>query len=196
MCCPNFRKTLGTSQLSPKTKEWVSAGYGMAQTRAFLEVIEKEPRVALGIYMTPGSGDLYLLARTNGVFPGLGKGRQWWAVRLDPRTGAEVGRTLLPSASGHLTVVPGRDNWTLVEKDEVERVFVNRAVGDGSLSENVDDDGCANTYSSRDDNTGLGKEPPLGPLFLHTRCEALAPSTNTLRVVDRSLVDRTTGTRA
>ncbi len=111
-----------------ETNEWAEAGFGLAHTRAFLEVVEKTPRVALGIYMDQASDKLYLLARSNSFSPGVGRFVQWWLIQINGETGAEVKRTPIPSSSAHLTVVPGRELWTLVEKDPVERIFVNRKV--------------------------------------------------------------------
>ncbi len=77
-------------------------------------LIESRP-VAVALY---GSGDfLYLLLRRPDVG---GTGDTFWSVaKVDPDSGSVVDTFPLPSRSANLILVPGRDQWALIEQDAV-----------------------------------------------------------------------------
>jgi hypothetical protein len=87
---------------------------GPRQATRLLRLAEGS-RMPLGLYAWNDA--LYLLAKDRIDAAGETK---WWLFSLDPQTGEETGRTELPSRAAHLTVVPGNEFWTLVEKQRVQ----------------------------------------------------------------------------
>jgi hypothetical protein len=67
-------------------------------------------------------GRLYLLTRHPGEH-----GTEWQLHRLDPATGADLGHLVLPTATPHLLLVPGKRQWALLEKGSVLRRGMQKA---------------------------------------------------------------------
>lgn len=78
--------------------------------------IEKKSMV-VGLY---GWGDyLYVLTRK----PSVNDSTSWYLSKIDPRTDSLVGEPLrLPVNASHLTVVPGRQFWALIERGKLEKL--------------------------------------------------------------------------
>lgn len=87
---------------------------GPRQATRLLRLAEGS-RMPMGLYAW--NDILYLLAKEK--IDSLGE-TIWWLISLDPQTGEETGRIELPSRAAHLTVVPGDEFWTLVEKQRVQ----------------------------------------------------------------------------
>lgn len=59
-------------------------------------------------------GKLYLLTRRLGS-----AGTEWLLHRLDPETGSELGRLVLPVTASNLLIIPGKKHWAVIEKGPV-----------------------------------------------------------------------------
>lgn len=118
---PDFPEDFRHFPLVRFTNQWKDAAAALKPAKpylkAYLQVLEETPRMAAGIYVDADSERLYLLGKANYA---QHRKTEWWAVEIDPITGSERDRFLLPTEASHLTVVPGKSFWTLVEKDPVE----------------------------------------------------------------------------
>lgn len=62
-------------------------------------------------------GQLYLLSRSPAA---NGEGTDWWLTRIDPETEEVVGSVRIGSRATHLMMVPGAEEWALIEKGPVD----------------------------------------------------------------------------
>jgi hypothetical protein len=69
--------------------------------------------VASGLYSL--DGQLYLLTRQ----PESGQ-TAWFFYKIDPASEKVIGALRLPTSAPHLTVVPSKDSWILIERGTVE----------------------------------------------------------------------------
>jgi hypothetical protein len=70
--------------------------------------------VVCGLYAQ--SGMLYVLARK----PGEAGETAWYLYKIDPKRDKVVGSMRLPTSAHHLTVVPSKDAWYLLERGVVQ----------------------------------------------------------------------------
>lgn len=75
-------------------------------------------QIAVGLY-SQGSY-LYLLTRQPSVSGDL---TSWILHRIDPRTEQTVGHVLLESDAPHISLIPGKDEWAIIEKGRVGKLF-------------------------------------------------------------------------
>ncbi len=94
--------------------EWIRARQGARQATAFYKKIQ-DSRMAAGLYAW--GGKLFLAAK-DAIAPS--EKTEWWMIELDPSTGSEVRRVLLPTAAAHVTIVPGDEDFAVIEKGRVE----------------------------------------------------------------------------
>lgn len=75
-------------------------------------------QVAVGLY---GQGNfLYLLTRQPDVSR---DGTTWILHRINPRNEQVLGSVVLETKAPHISLIPGEEEWAIVEKGRVEKVF-------------------------------------------------------------------------
>lgn len=78
-------------------------------------------QVAVGLYSQGDS--LYLLTRQPDV---SGDWTSWILHRIDPRTEQVLGKVMLETKAPHISLIPGKEEWAIIEKARVEKIHEQR----------------------------------------------------------------------
>ncbi len=109
-----FPKDFRTCPKLARNPEWIRARKGARQATTFYKKFETS-KMAAGLYSW--DGQLFLAVKDAMAPSGM---TDWWMIELDPQTGSELGRVQLPTGAAHVTIVPGHENFAVIEKGQVE----------------------------------------------------------------------------
>jgi hypothetical protein len=103
---PRFPQDFRTRPRLERQPGWAD----LRQVTAFYRILESSSTVKA---LYAWNQHIYLLARQS---------LEWWLIKLDPRDGAELLRTRLPTSAANLTAEPETHGWILTERASVEGV--------------------------------------------------------------------------